>query len=220
MKFIHKIEQSRILELKKLLIPGEGQIFSTGLAENDLFRLELYALGKGESISGHNLLETTLYFVTDGRMLINGKELKSGDFKIVEKSVCSEIEAAEDSQILFYTFYEREGTSLALKHLPAGVPGTLADQVGFREKSVASKSIVQKKALSLTLFSMDTGEGLSTHAAPGDAMVIPLAGNNHVEIDGEPFAIGKGDFIILPAHIPHSLKATEPFKMLLTVVKE
>jgi quercetin dioxygenase-like cupin family protein len=219
MKFIHKIEQSKILELEKLLVPAEGQIFSTELAENSLFRLELYALGKGESISGHNLLETTLYLVTDGKMKINGKDLNTGDFKVVERTVCSEIEAVEDCQILFYTFFESEEAPFTMKHLPVGTPGTLADQVDFKENSVASKAIVQKKPLSLTLFSMDTGEGLNTHAAPGDAMVIPLMGNNHVEIDGEPFEIKQGDFIILPAHVPHSLKATDPFKMLLTVVK-
>lgn len=219
MDYINKIEKAKILDISKLLIPSPGQIFSTQLAENKLFRLEQYALAAGESISGHNLLETTLYLVTDGLLTINDKELKTGDFQVVEKSICSEIEAIEDSQVLFYTFFENSDTAFSIKHLPSNTPGALADQVDFKNNSVASKAIVQKRELSLTLFSMDTNEGLKTHAAPGDAMVIPLMGSNYVEIDGAPFEIKTGDFIILPADIPHSLKAIDPFKMLLTVVK-
>lgn len=219
MEYIQKIEKAKILDIAKLLVPAPGQIFSTQLAENKVFRLEQYALGTGESISGHNLLETTLYLVTHGVLSINNNELKAGDFYLVEKSVCSEIESIEDAQVLFYTFFDAAESSFSIKHLPLDTAGALADQVEFKKNSVASKAIVQQKELSLTIFSMDTGEGLKTHAAPGDAMVIPLLGSNYVEIDGAPFEIQQGDFIILPAHIPHSLKAIDPFKMLLTVVK-
>ncbi len=219
MEYIHKLQKAKILSLSKLLEPSPGQIFSTELAENTIFRLELYALGKEESISGHNLLETTLYLVTDGILNINGNNLKTGDFQIIEKSICSELKAIENTQLLIYTFINEKSES-PIKHLPLNTPGLLAEQIDFREHSVSSKAVIQKKELTLTLFSMDTHEGLNTHAAPGDAMVIPLLGSNHVEIDSEPFEIEKGDFIILPAGIPHSLKATAPFKMLLTVVKE
>ncbi|OJF75903.1 MAG: hypothetical protein BKP49_09965 [Treponema sp. CETP13] len=79
--------------------------------------------------------------------------------------------------------------------------------------------MIQKAELSVTLFALDKSEGLSTHAASGDALVIPLEGTNHIEIGKKPFDIKQGDCIILPANIAHSLKATSRFKMFLTVVK-
>lgn len=107
MEFIQKLKQAEILEISKLLIPSPGQIFSTKLAENRLLRLELYALAKEESISGHNLLETTLYLVTDGILSINGREVKDGDFCIVEKSVCSELKAIKIARFLSIHFLMR-----------------------------------------------------------------------------------------------------------------
>ena len=71
----------------------------------------------------------------------------------------------------------------------------------------------------MTLFAFDAGEGVSTHAAPGDALVFVLEGEAEITIDGTPHTVTGGNAIVMPAGIPHAVKAIKPFKMLLTVVK-
>ncbi len=71
----------------------------------------------------------------------------------------------------------------------------------------------------MTLFAFDAGEGISTHAAPGDAMVYVLDGEAQITIGGAAHTVPAGSAIIMPAGIPHAVQARTPFKMLLTVVK-
>lgn len=95
----------------------------------------------------------------------------------------------------------------------------LADLVSYQVGSVVSRTIVDKDAGTVTLFAFDSGEGLSEHAAPYDAMVTVLEGEAEVKIAGEPFLLGEGDMIVMPADVPHALRAVDRFKMLLVMVK-
>jgi quercetin dioxygenase-like cupin family protein len=90
--------------------------------------------------------------------------------------------------------------------------------VDYEEGRVVSRTLAQGKPLSLTVFAFDTGEEISTHSAPGDAMVYILDGSAEVTINGEKFTVNAGETIVMPANIPHGVKAVEKFKMLLTVV--
>jgi quercetin dioxygenase-like cupin family protein len=95
----------------------------------------------------------------------------------------------------------------------------LADLVSYQVGSVVSRTILDKDAGTVTLFAFDAGEGLSEHTAPYDAMVTVLEGEAEVKIAGESFLLGEGDMIVMPADVPHALRALESFKMLLVMVK-
>lgn len=95
----------------------------------------------------------------------------------------------------------------------------LNDAINYSERSVVSKTIIKKPSGTVTLFAFDAGEGLSEHSAPHEALVQVLDGRVEITIDGEPFMLSEGECIILPANIPHALKAMEPFKMMLTMIK-
>ena len=71
----------------------------------------------------------------------------------------------------------------------------------------------------MTIMAFDEGEGVSTHAAGGDAMVYVLDGTADITVDGVTSRVEKGDTIVMPANIPHSVKAVTKYKMLLTVIK-
>jgi len=71
----------------------------------------------------------------------------------------------------------------------------------------------------VTLFAFDAGEGLSEHTTPYDAMVTILDGKAEIKIGGELFHLGEGETIVMPADVPHALRAVERFKMLLVMVK-
>ena len=85
---------------------------------------------------------------------------------------------------------------------------------------VVSKQVLKEKAGNVTLFSFDKGQGLSEHTAPFDAMAHILDGVAEITINGELFKLSEGEYIIMPADIPHALHAVEPFKMVLTMIKK
>ncbi|HLC16395.1 MAG TPA: cupin domain-containing protein [Thermodesulfovibrionia bacterium] len=98
-------------------------------------------------------------------------------------------------------------------------PYTLVDMVDYQKDAVVSKTIIDKKTGTVTLFAFDQGQGLSEHTAPFDALVQVLDGEVEIKISGKPFHLKQGEMIIMPANEPHSLKAVRPFKMLLTMIR-
>ena len=94
----------------------------------------------------------------------------------------------------------------------------LKEQVAYQEGQVVSKTLAQNDALSVTLFSFDQDEEISTHASGGDAFVTCLDGVGRITIDGEAYLLREGQSIVMPAGHPHAVYAQERFKMLLVVV--
>lgn len=94
---------------------------------------------------------------------------------------------------------------------------TLADQIGYQAGQVVSKTLVQNDKVSMTLFSFDKGEEISTHAAAGDAMVTVLDGTGSFTVGGEVFILNAGETLIMPKDIPHAVYGEEKFKMQLVV---
>ena len=95
----------------------------------------------------------------------------------------------------------------------------LIDLVVYQDKSVVSKTLLEKKTGTVTLFAFAQGQGLSEHTAPFDAMVNVLDGVAEIIIDGKSATVKKGEMIVMPANKPHALKAIEQFKMMLTMIR-
>jgi quercetin dioxygenase-like cupin family protein len=95
----------------------------------------------------------------------------------------------------------------------------LADLVSYQEGSVVSRQITKADAGNVTLFAFDVGQTLSEHTAPYDALVHVLEGKSEVLIGGQPFVLETGQAIVMPANVPHALKALTAFKMLLTMIR-
>lgn len=93
----------------------------------------------------------------------------------------------------------------------------LKDQVEYQSGQVASKTLVQNDLVSMTVFSFDKGEEISTHAASGDAMVTVLDGKGRFTVGGEVFYLEAGETLIMPKDIPHAVYGEERFKMQLIV---
>lgn len=97
---------------------------------------------------------------------------------------------------------------------------TLADLVQVEEGRVNSLTLSQTPATKVTLFAIDADEGMSSHAAGGDAMVNVLEGTAEITINGVAHEVGAGQSIVIPAGAPHSVRGVTAFKMLLVVVFE
>lgn len=106
-----------------------------------------------------------------------------------------------------------------IKNLPHSERFNIQDQVLYEEGKVVSLTLANRPGVIMTLFAFDEGEGISTHAAPGDAFVNVLDGSVQITIDGMVHTLNAGEGIVMPEGIPHAVQAITPFKMVLTVVK-
>ena len=95
----------------------------------------------------------------------------------------------------------------------------LVDLVDYQEGSVVSRTQIDKKTGTVTLFAFDEGQGLSEHTAPFDAFVHLVDGEAEITISGKAFHLRAGEMIIMPADKPHALKAIKRFKMMLVMVR-
>ncbi len=100
-----------------------------------------------------------------------------------------------------------------------GQVNRLVDMVAFQGGAVVSRTIVDQKSGTVTLFAFDEGQGLSEHTAPFNAMVYAMDGKVRVTIGGKPFELSAGDTIIMPANQPHALQAINRFKMMLIMIR-
>ena len=95
----------------------------------------------------------------------------------------------------------------------------LSGLIDYQEGAVVSRTIIDKKAGTVTLFAFDKGQGLSEHTAPYDALVQVLDGEAEVTISGKPFIVRSGEITVMPANKPHALKAVTKFKMVLIMIR-
>jgi quercetin dioxygenase-like cupin family protein len=93
------------------------------------------------------------------------------------------------------------------------------ESIDYQEGAIVSKVFIDKNTGSVTVFAFDKGQGLSEHTAPFDAMVFVIDGQAEIAIAGAVSIVKKGEMIIMPANIPHELKAIERFKMMLIMIK-
>jgi quercetin dioxygenase-like cupin family protein len=95
----------------------------------------------------------------------------------------------------------------------------LSGLVSYQESSVVSRQITKADAGNVTLFAFDAGQELSEHTAPFDALVQVLDGEAEIRISGRQYVLSIGQAIVMPAGEPHTVKASKPFKMLLTMIR-
>ena len=89
--------------------------------------------------------------------------------------------------------------------------------MAYQEGQVVSKTLVQNELMSVTVFSFDRDEEISTHASGGDAMVTVLEGVGRFTVGGDVFVLTEGETLVMPKDVPHAVYGQERFKMLLTV---
>ncbi len=98
-------------------------------------------------------------------------------------------------------------------------PITLKEHIEYSPGSVVSKTLKENPAGTITLFAFDAGQGLSEHSAPFDAVVQVIEGDGRFIIGGEEHNLKEGQLIIMPANVPHAVRAVRRFKMLLIMLR-
>ncbi|MBP8986000.1 MAG: cupin domain-containing protein [Syntrophobacterales bacterium] len=103
--------------------------------------------------------------------------------------------------------------------MPASEVFDIAGMVNYAEGSIVSRTLVESKGGTVTLFAFDAGQGLSEHTAPFDALVLVFDGEGEFTVGGKAHRVAAGQALLMPADIPHAVKAEGPFKMLLTMLR-
>ena len=96
---------------------------------------------------------------------------------------------------------------------------SLATLGQYQEDAIVSSTLIKKKAGTVTLFAFAKDQALSEHTAPFDALVQIIEGQMEISIGADAHQVSGGEIIILPANIPHALRAAADTKMLLTMIK-
>ena len=100
-----------------------------------------------------------------------------------------------------------------------GVVGPIVALVDYQDGAVVSRTILKREAGSVTVFAFDRGQALSEHSVPFDALALLVDGRGEICVGGEPHELGQGDTILMPAGVPHSVRAIERFKMALIMLR-
>ncbi|KXB07071.1 cupin [candidate division MSBL1 archaeon SCGC-AAA382K21] len=95
----------------------------------------------------------------------------------------------------------------------------MEELVDYQKDAVVSKTLIDRESGTLTLFALDKGQTISQHTVPHNALVLILDGEAKIRVGEEELEPKQGESTVMPADVPHSLKAEKRFKMLLTMIR-
>jgi len=101
----------------------------------------------------------------------------------------------------------------------SGQAANLTGLVDYQAGSVVSRTLIDKKVGTVTLFAFDADQGLSEHIAPFDALLYVFDGEAEVTVSGKSIELKAGMATVLPAGETHSVKALSRFKMMLVMIR-
>ena len=95
---------------------------------------------------------------------------------------------------------------------------SLLECVEYSQGSIVSRSVVDSENGNITLFAFEEGTNLSEHTAPFDAVAAVIDGRAQFIIGGETLEAQAGQTVIMPADVPHAVRAPARFKMMLIMI--
>jgi quercetin dioxygenase-like cupin family protein len=104
--------------------------------------------------------------------------------------------------------------------LPPGELFSLDGLVTPTAHGIASRVLARTAAGNITLFAFDADEELSEHTAPFDALVLTLSGALTLTIGGRDVRTTPQTMVLMPANVSHAVRAEEPSRMLLIMLRE
>jgi quercetin dioxygenase-like cupin family protein len=104
--------------------------------------------------------------------------------------------------------------------LPAGELFTLDSLIMPTPHGIASRVLARTAAGNITLFALDAGEEISEHTAPFDALVLTLSGDLSLTLGGKEMHTAPHTVVLMPDNVPHAVRANEPSRMLLVMLRD
>lgn len=219
-----KLPVAEVFELSNQINAKPQLVISKNICSTSFFDMTLYSLGEGEGITWQTIPGDLLLSVIEGEAFLEtdfygGQKAEKGNVLFVKGGERFQISGNKPYKLNFMVINNFGGKEMFIKNFDQGKVVELKEQIQVEKGTIVSKTLVNSDFMTMTIFAFDAEQGVSTHAAPGDAFVVCLEGKAEVELNGEKLTIEAGQSLIMPANAPHALKAVTPYKMLLTVVK-
>jgi quercetin dioxygenase-like cupin family protein len=96
---------------------------------------------------------------------------------------------------------------------------SLAKETQFAPNGIVSRTLLRTPNARVVLFGFSEGQELTEHTSTQRALIQILSGECEFSLAGKPHAAKAGDFLHMPPNLPHAVKATKQFSMLLTLIK-
>ena len=109
---------------------------------------------------------------------------------------------------------------MAIPTILAGELLRLESLIAPTDQGIASRVLAKAAGGSITLFAFDTGQGLSEHTSPFEALVLVLEGTMTLTVGGKSVTAVPGTIVRMPAHVPHALAALQAARMLLVMLRD
>ena len=96
---------------------------------------------------------------------------------------------------------------------------SLPAETRFAPNGIVSRTLLRTATARVVLFGFAEGQELTEHTSTQNALIQILSGECDFVLAGTTHALKAGDFLFMPAHLPHAVRATRQFSMLLTLFK-
>ncbi len=96
---------------------------------------------------------------------------------------------------------------------------SLAEETRFAPNGIVSRTLLRTPASRVVLFGFSAGQELTEHTSTQHAMIQILSGECEFSLAGKPHVLKSGDLLYMPPNLPHAVRATQQFSMLLTLSK-
>ncbi|MBP2024560.1 cupin domain-containing protein [Peptoniphilus stercorisuis] len=210
------LPKSKVFKIIDSIPLKEHHTISKSLSNNADLDFMLFSLAKDTDISKEHYNNQSIFYVLKGSINILDKFIKEDNIFITPKESLRGVSTKEDSVYLEISF---NGDDF-MKNIEKGQVINLKDQIDYIYGGISNLDIVSKDGIKIMLMAFDKGEGLSDHAAPGDAMVIALEGSADLKVGDEIHEIKAGEQLVFPKNITHNVFAKEKFKMALILVRD
>lgn len=94
---------------------------------------------------------------------------------------------------------------------------SLAGETQFALNGIVSRTLLRTPNSRVVLFGFAEGQELTEHTSTQHAVIQVLSGECDFFLAGKPRALKAGDLLYMPPHLPHAVRATKQFSMLLTL---
>ena len=96
---------------------------------------------------------------------------------------------------------------------------SLPAETQFAPNGIVSRTLLRTANSRVVLFGFAEGQELTEHTSTQHALVQVLSGECDFSLAGEEHKLKAGNLLYMPPNLPHALKATTEFSMLLTLSK-
>ena len=96
---------------------------------------------------------------------------------------------------------------------------SLPAETQYAPNGIVSRTLLRTANSRTVLFGFAEGQELTEHTSTQHALIQILSGECEFSLAGKLHTLKSGDLLFMPARLPHAVRATQQFSMLLTLSK-